>query len=197
MPRSLAGSFPEELERQSKLKIILTSPQVLEAELRSANSLLLETALAMGAKRIFIDGIGLLWPASSNGNRLLMSGPGSYRELLQQLLEGLQRNCLTAMLSHEIGSLDESRSTLESAGFLADTVIELSYDRRNRLGQRNVWRSSRAGARITCPASTLCELPPVPDYRYIAAFKPPSTAIWISRRLRPSAPSSGFRLWTI
>jgi circadian clock protein KaiC len=135
---ALFGWTLEELERQNQLKIILTSPQVLEAELRSPNSLLLETALAMGAQRIFIDGIGLLWPAPSSGNRLPMSGPGSYRELLQQLLEGLQRNSLTAMLSHEIGSLDESLSTLESAGFLADTVIELSRDRHNRLGQRSV-----------------------------------------------------------
>jgi circadian clock protein KaiC len=135
---ALFGWKMEELERQNQIKIILTSPQVLEAELRSPNSLLLDTALAMGAQRIFIDGIGLLWPALNHGNRLAMSGPGSYRELLQQLLEGLQRNSLTAMLSHEVGSLDESLSTLESAGFLADTVIELSRDRRNRLGQRSV-----------------------------------------------------------
>jgi circadian clock protein KaiC len=54
------------------------------------------------------------------------------------LLEGLQRGNMTAMLSHEVGSLDESLSTLESAGFLADTVIELARDRHNRLGHRSV-----------------------------------------------------------
>ena len=42
------------------------------------------------------------------------------------------------MLSHEVGSLDESLSTLESAGFLADTVLELTRDRHNRLGNRSV-----------------------------------------------------------
>src|SRR6202051_574564 len=42
------------------------------------------------------------------------------------------------MLAHEGGSLDQSLSTLESAGFLADTVIELGRDRRNRLGHRSV-----------------------------------------------------------
>ncbi len=39
--------------------IVFTSPQVLELELRSPDSLLLETATAIGAQRIFIDGIGL------------------------------------------------------------------------------------------------------------------------------------------
>src|ERR1700722_15433953 len=131
-----------ELQQQNKLKIIFTSPQVFESELRSPNSLLLETAAGMGVRRIFIDGVGLLYPAANIGNAigvgLPRSGPGSYRELLQQLLEGLQRANMTAMFSHEVGSLDESLSTLESAGFLADTVIELTRDRHNRLGHRSV-----------------------------------------------------------
>ena len=134
----LFGWDLEDLQRQKKLKVIFTSPQVLDAELRSPNSLLLETATEMGARRIFIDGIGLLNPEADRGARLPLSGPGSYRELLQQLLEGLHRAKLTAMFSHEIGSMDESLSTLQSAGFLADTVIELGRDRRNRLGHRSV-----------------------------------------------------------
>ena len=139
---ALFGWDLEELQRQDKLKIIFTSPQVFEAELRSPNSLLLETAARLGVRRIFIDGIGLLYPAANIGNAigigLPRSGPGSYRELLQQLLDGLHRGNMTAMFSHEVGSLDESLSTLEAAGFLADTVIELARDRQNRLGHRSV-----------------------------------------------------------
>jgi circadian clock protein KaiC len=127
-----------ELQKQNQLKIIFTSPHVLEAELRSPNSLLLETAIEMKARRIFIDGIGLLSPEPQNGGRPRMSGPGSYRELLLQLLEGLYRHKLTAMFSHEIGALDESLSTLESAGFLTDTLIELTLDRGKRLGTRGI-----------------------------------------------------------
>src|SRR5450631_3624274 len=78
-----------ELQSQRKLQIVFTSPQVLEQELRSQDSLLLETAAEIGAQRIFIDGIGLLRPAS--GQTMPWDGPGSYRELLQQLLEGLNR----------------------------------------------------------------------------------------------------------
>jgi circadian clock protein KaiC len=132
----------EDLQRQDKLKIIFTSPQVFESELRSPNSLLLETSVRMGVRRIFIDGIGLLYPPANIGNAigggLTRSGPGSYRELLQQLLEGLHRGNMTAILSHEVGSFDESLSTLESAGFLADTVIELTQDRSHRRGHRSL-----------------------------------------------------------
>src|ERR1700683_2212809 len=54
-----------ELQEQKKLQIIFTSPQVFAQELRSPDSLLLETANAMGAERIFIDNIGLLNPSLS------------------------------------------------------------------------------------------------------------------------------------
>ena len=121
----------EDLERQNKLKIIFTSPQVLDQELRSPDSLLLETAAEIGAQRIFIDGIGLLRQATSNGNHV-QNGLSSYRELLQQLIEGLNRENLIAMLSHEIGRLPESIVTLDMADFLADTVIQLNCARHRR-----------------------------------------------------------------
>ncbi len=114
----------DELQNQNKLKIIFTSPQVLDQELRSPDSLLLETAAEMRAKRIFIDGLSLLrtiqHPNGGNGN-----GAASYRELLQQLFEGLQRENLTAVLSHEVMVREDQAATLEIAEFLADTVIVL------------------------------------------------------------------------
>src|ERR1700681_2325725 len=57
----------DELQQRNKLKIIFTSPQVLDQELRSPDSLLLEAAAEMGARRIFIDGISLLCLATGNG----------------------------------------------------------------------------------------------------------------------------------
>src|SRR5580658_1402957 len=69
-----------ELQAQKKLQIVFTSPQVLDQELRSADSLLLETAAEIGAQRIFIDGIGLLHQASNPGSApAAATGPGSYR----------------------------------------------------------------------------------------------------------------------
>ena len=50
----------DELQQRNKLRIIFTSPQVLDHDLRSLDSLLLEAAAGIGAQRIFIDGISLL-----------------------------------------------------------------------------------------------------------------------------------------
>jgi len=126
----------DELQQQNKLKIIFTSPKVLDQELRSPDSLLLETAAEMGAQRIFIDGISLLRTLATdngaNGN-----GAASYRELLQQFIEGLQRENLTAMLSHEVLAHQE-QSALEVAEFLADTVIILKREHLHRSIHRNL-----------------------------------------------------------
>src|SRR5580693_9239675 len=62
------------LQAQKKLQIVFTSPQVLDQELRSANSLLLEKASEIGARRIFIDGIGLMCQAS-HATTVLPTGP--------------------------------------------------------------------------------------------------------------------------
>ena len=59
----------DEMQEQKKLQVIFTSPQVLEQEMRAPDSLLLETAMEIGARRIFIDGIVLLGPASREEER--------------------------------------------------------------------------------------------------------------------------------
>ena len=128
----------QELQDQKKLQIVFTSPEVLDQEMRSPDSLLLETALEMGAQRIFIDGIGLMRSASVNGGPPPMTGAGSYRELLQQVIEGLNRENLTAMLSQEMGSSPDSQPSLESASFLADTVIQLNRTLKNRRCYRRI-----------------------------------------------------------
>jgi circadian clock protein KaiC len=123
----------DELQQQKKLQIIFTSPQVLDQELRSPDSLLLETAVEMGAQRIFIDGVGLL-TTSLNAN----AGRGGFRELLQQLMESLNRENLTAILSLETGSAPDSVAVVETIDFLADTVIQLGRERRGRHMQRSL-----------------------------------------------------------
>ena len=124
----------DELQDQKKLQIVFTTPQVFDQELRSADSLLLETANEMGAQRIFVDGIGLL-----NRDVGGISGErGGYRELLQQLIESLNRENLTAILSLELGSAPNSIATVEMTDFLADTVIQLGRERKGRRTQRSL-----------------------------------------------------------
>src|SRR6202158_3899600 len=124
----------DEMQQQKKLQVIFTSPQVFDQELRSPDSLLLETASEMGAKRIFVDGFGLLVPDPGGSN----SVRGGYRELLQQLMESFSRENLTAMLSLEVGSAANSIATVEATDFLADTVIQLGRERHGRRLRRSL-----------------------------------------------------------
>jgi circadian clock protein KaiC len=123
-----------ELQQQKKLQIIFTSPQVFDQEVRSPDSLLLETATEIGAQRIFVDGIGLLSHVLGNSDPI----GGKYRELLQQLMESLNRENLTAMLSLELGATADSVAKAEMADFLADTVIHLQRERHGRRMQRSL-----------------------------------------------------------
>src|SRR5215475_6712880 len=81
-----------ELERKNVLKIIFTTRQVFRQELQQADSLLLEEAESMNARRIFVDGVaGVI-----GGN-----GATEPREAFHVLVEGLQRENLTAVLALE------------------------------------------------------------------------------------------------
>jgi circadian clock protein KaiC len=122
----------DELQKEDKLQIIFTSPHVFNQELRSPDSLLLETAREMGARRIFVDGVGLLIPDLCGSK----STRGEHRESMQQLIESLTRENLTAMLSLERGSSTDSIASVEMAGFLADTVIQLGRERHGRRARR-------------------------------------------------------------
>ena len=124
----------DELQQQKKLQIIFTSPQVFDQELRSPDSLLLETAKEMGAQRIFVDGVGLLNTNLVDSNFVHRT----YRELLQQLIESLSRENLAAMFSLEIGKAHASIAAAESIDFLADTVIQLGRERHGRRIHRSV-----------------------------------------------------------
>ena len=130
----------EALQQQNRLKLLFTSPQVLSQELNSPDSLLLDTADEMGAQRIFIDGISLLRTVpdtlhnGGNGN----GTEGHYRQLLQQLLAGLQREELTALLSHEVTAIEQQAFALEIMEYLADTVIVLRREPLRRGSRRSL-----------------------------------------------------------
>jgi circadian clock protein KaiC len=115
----------EPLLRANRLKILHTSPQVLEQELRTPDSVLLQTAKQMNARRIFIDTIGLLEPHANGGNG---NGKGSYRGLLHQFMDGLRRERLTALVADGTGAL-AANPQVEMAEFLADTVVRLRRGR--------------------------------------------------------------------
>lgn len=121
-----------ELERQGKLKIVFTTRDVLRQELQQADSVLLEEAAAIGARRIFIDGVARL----IGGN-----GTPESRSAFHVLTEGLQRENLTAILAVEASTRsgdngDFSTSLPEES--IADTVIRLAMEDNNRAVSRSI-----------------------------------------------------------
>jgi len=129
---ALFGWDLPELERQGRLKIVFTTRQVFQQEIQQADSLLLDEAAAIGARRIFVDGL----VRRTTGE----SGAGwSTPEAFHLLAEGLQRERLTAMLGVEVAATDSGRvGTALPEEFIADTVIQLRLEPMERAVQRSI-----------------------------------------------------------
>src|SRR5687767_7294503 len=112
------------LERERRLKIVFTTREVFRQELQQADSLLLSEAAEMGARRIFVDGIAAV------DNR---QDP---REAFHVLVEGLQRENLTAVLVVEASRLDPGSTLPEES--IADTVIRLRQEDFQRASVRSI-----------------------------------------------------------
>jgi circadian clock protein KaiC len=123
------------LHDAGRLELIFTSPQVLQTELDDPQSLLLQRANEIRARRIFIDTVSL-FPGAANGQSK-PSGHGSYRSMLNQMMNNLHRAGLTAMIAHEVTGQSELICSLEIADVLADTVILVDRGRR----ERGIYRS--------------------------------------------------------
>ena len=119
----------QELEKQNKLKIVFTTRDVLRQELQQADSVLLEQAASIGARRIFIDGVARL--VGSNGT------PES-RSAFHVLTEGLQRENLTAILAVEASALNGNHAPSLPEESIADTVIRLRMEDSNRAVNRSL-----------------------------------------------------------
>src|SRR5688572_11863295 len=107
----LFGWDLQELERQGRLKIVFTTREVLRQELQQADSVLLEEAARIGARRIFIDGVAHLV-----GN----NGPQESRSAFHMLTESLHHENLTAVLAIEAAMLDGHFASLHEES-IADT----------------------------------------------------------------------------
>lgn len=124
----------ERLEREGRLKIVFTTREVLKQELQQADSVLLEEAAKIGARRIFVDGVGRLVTESANGN-----GQPETRSSFHVLTEGLQRENLTAILAVEASASDGNMkgiSLYEES--IVDTVIRLRLEEMQRAASRSI-----------------------------------------------------------
>ncbi|MBI2818260.1 MAG: AAA family ATPase [Acidobacteria bacterium] len=117
------------LELQNRLKIVFTTREVLRQELQQADSVLLEQAASIGARRMFIDG----------GARLIgSSGVQESRSGFHVLTEGLQRENLTAVLAVEASALDGNMHASLPEESIADTVIRLRMEDNFRAVSRSL-----------------------------------------------------------
>lgn len=126
----------EKLEREGRLKIVFTTREVLRQELQQADSVLLEEAAKIGARRIFVDGVGRLVNGHGNGNG---NGMPETRSSFHVLTEGLQRENLTAILAVEASATDghvQGISMYEES--IADTVIRLRLEEMQRAASRSI-----------------------------------------------------------
>lgn len=118
------------LEREGLLRIIFTTRSVFFQELQQADSLLLDEAGTMGARRIFVDGIAGISGYPGNATQP--------REAFQVLVEGLQRENLTAMLAIEASLISGDHPTAVPEESIADTVIRLRMEDVSRATVRSI-----------------------------------------------------------
>ena len=123
------------LERSQKLKIIYTTREIFRQELQHADSLLIDEANKIGARRIFIDGAAALLPSDSEH---------ASRETFHILAQGLQRENLTAVLALEAAALNNTEFVSLHEESIADTVIRLRVEDTQRAAARSIeivkWR---------------------------------------------------------
>jgi circadian clock protein KaiC len=118
-----------ELERENRLKIIFTTRQVFRQELQQADSLLLDEAAKMGARRIFVDGVA----------GVIGGAPGQEpRDTFHVLVEGLQRENLTAVLAMEASALNGDGTARRPEESIADTVVRLRMEDVSRATVRSL-----------------------------------------------------------
>jgi circadian clock protein KaiC len=117
------------LEQEGRLKIVFTTRDVLRQELQQADSVLLEEAAAIGARRIFIDGVARLLGAN---------GTGDSRSAFHVLTEGLQRERLTALLAVEASAVNGEAPSALPEESIADTVIRLRMEDTQRAISRSI-----------------------------------------------------------
>jgi circadian clock protein KaiC len=118
-----------ELERRERLKIIYTTRDVFRQELQQADSLLIDEANKIGARRIFIDGASGLLPLETAEDP---------RETFHILVQGLQRENLTAILALEAVALHSADFVALHEESIADTVIRLRLEDLQRAATRSV-----------------------------------------------------------
>jgi circadian clock protein KaiC len=116
------------LERQGKLKIIFTTREVFGQQLQQADTLFLEQAAKIGARRVFVDGVASVGDV----------GETEPRASFQVLAASFRRENLTGILAVEARAIhgDQAGSLPEES--IADTLIRLRMEDASRATVRSI-----------------------------------------------------------
>jgi circadian clock protein KaiC len=108
-----------DLERQGKLRIVMTSPEVSQLDLENVGGMIETMANEIGARRILVD--------SMSHFVRLTDDPTKLRSLKYSFINALKREGLTSLLTKESDAILGQAYGEDSASFLADSYILLRY----------------------------------------------------------------------
>jgi circadian clock protein KaiC len=107
------------LEREGKLRVIMTSPEVTRSDLESVGGTIELLAREMGARRILVDSV-------SHFDQLA-DDPIEMRAVVYGFINALKREGLTSILTRESPMLLGSEEGNNDIAFVVDTYILLRY----------------------------------------------------------------------
>lgn len=108
------------MEREGKLRIVMTSPEVSKADLEQVGGKIERLVQEIGAKRILVDSV-------SHFERLSGS-PTELRSLVYGFVNALKREGLTSVLTREsMALLGEGDGADDTLAFLVDSYTLLRY----------------------------------------------------------------------
>ena len=109
-----------QMEREGKLRVVMTSPEVSLADLEQVGGRIESLVQEIGARRILVDSL-------SHFERL-SEDPARLRSIVYGFVNALKREGLTAVLTREsVTLLGEAGGTDDALAFLVDSYILLRY----------------------------------------------------------------------
>jgi circadian clock protein KaiC len=108
-----------QLEREGKLRVIMTSPEVTRSDLESVGGTIETLAREMGARRVLVDSV-------SHFDQLT-EDPVEMRTVVYGFINALKREGLTSILTRESPVLLGSEEGDNAVAFVVDSYILLRY----------------------------------------------------------------------
>jgi circadian clock protein KaiC len=109
-----------QMEREGKLRVVMSSPEVSVAEMQQVGGRIEAMAHDIGAKRILVDSLSYFERMSDDPLRL--------RSAVYGFINALKREGLTALLTREnMALIGESETADDALGFVVDSYLVLRY----------------------------------------------------------------------